>query len=81
MKKLIFSAIGILLYLSATAQMPERTPENIQKYKEICRKYIYKDMKGMYREAGGALKYYSKTARTKTAGRHSDMNKVVCSTH
>ena len=24
MKKLIFSAIGILLYLSATAQMPER---------------------------------------------------------
>lgn len=57
MKKLIFSAIGILLYLSATAQMPERTPENIQKYKEICRKYIYKDMKGMYREAGGALKY------------------------
>lgn len=57
MKKLIFSAIAILLYLSATAQMPERTPENIQKYKEICRKYIYKDMKGMYREAGGALKY------------------------
>lgn len=57
MKKLIFSAIGILLYLSATAQMPERTPENIQKYKEICRKCIYKDMKGMYREAGGALKY------------------------
>lgn len=37
------------------AQMPERTPENIAKYKELCRAHIYKDMKGMYREAGGAL--------------------------
>ena len=35
--------------------MPERTPENIAKYKELCRAHIYKDMKGMYREAGGAL--------------------------
>ena len=37
--------------------MPERTPENVEKYKKICRKNIYKEMKGMYREAGGALKY------------------------
>ena len=35
--------------------MPERTPENIGKYKELCRAHIYKDMKGMYREAGGAF--------------------------
>lgn len=38
-------------------QMPGRTPENIEKYKEICRKNIHKEMKGMYREPGGALKY------------------------
>jgi putative isomerase len=37
--------------------MPTRTPENIEKYKHICRQNIYKEMKGMYREPGGALKY------------------------
>ena len=38
------------------AQMLERTQGNIAKYKEeLCRAHIYKDMKGMYREAGGAL--------------------------
>ena len=57
MKKIVLFALGITFSMSILAQMPERTPENIQKYKEICRKYIYKDMKGMYREAGGALKY------------------------
>jgi putative isomerase len=39
------------------SQMPARTPENVEKYKMICREYIYKEMKGMYREPGGALKY------------------------
>ncbi|MBN1415752.1 MAG: glycoside hydrolase family 37 [Bacteroidales bacterium] len=43
--------------LSAVAQMPARTPENIEKYKQICRKYIYKEMKGMYREPGKALRF------------------------
>ena len=57
MKKLFVSLIGIMLCIPLLSQVPERTPENIEKYKEICRKYIYKDMKGMYREAGGSLKY------------------------
>ena len=39
------------------AQMPERSSENIQKYTEICRQHIYINMKGMYRESGGSLKY------------------------
>jgi len=34
-----------------------RTAENIEKYKTICRKTIYKEMKGMYREAGQSLKF------------------------
>jgi len=37
--------------------MPARTPENIEKYKRICRDYIYGEMKGMYRESGGILKF------------------------
>ncbi len=57
MKRLIVSLVCAALGFSLHAQMPERTPENIKKYKDICRQYIYKDMKGMYREAGGALKY------------------------
>ncbi len=39
------------------AGMPERTPANVEKYKKICRDNIHKEMRGMYREAGGALKY------------------------
>lgn len=56
MKKqlLIFLTICCFPFM-LNAQMPERTPENIAKYKELCRAHIYKDMKGMYREAGGAL--------------------------
>ena len=48
---LIYSLVSF--FVSVTAQMPERTPENIEKYKEICREYIHKEMKGMYREPGG----------------------------
>jgi hypothetical protein len=57
MKKILtlFFLLGIIF--GAVAQMPARTPENVDKYKKICRQYIYKDMKGMYRESGGALKY------------------------
>lgn len=39
------------------AQMPMRTPNNLEKYKKICRDNIHREMRGMYREAGGALKY------------------------
>lgn len=47
----------INIVLSTNAQMPDRNPANIEKYKKICREYICKEMKGMYREPGGALKY------------------------
>lgn len=57
MKKILIVLFftGITAY--SFAQLPERTPENIEKYKQICRENIYKEMKGMYREAGGSLKY------------------------
>ena len=43
--------------MKANAQLPERTEENVAKYKEICKREIYKEKEGMYREAGQALKY------------------------
>jgi hypothetical protein len=54
--------ILILLFLTAILtnsypQMPANTQANINKYKAICRETIYKEMQGMYREPGGALKY------------------------
>ncbi len=57
MKRIIIVFIIAGIVIHAVSQMPERTPENIEKYKMICREYIYKEMKGMYRESGGALKY------------------------
>lgn len=51
------AAAVIISIVAAKAQLPERNAENIAKYKEICKDNIYKEMKGMYREAGGALKY------------------------
>lgn len=57
MNKLLVALFACGLSLQVSAQMPERTPENVQKYKDICRKHIYKDMKGMYREPGGSLKF------------------------
>lgn len=39
------------------AKMPENTPANLTKYKQICRDSIYTIMKGMYREPGGSLRY------------------------
>lgn len=39
------------------AQLPERNKENVRKYTDLCRKHIYKDMKGMYREKGKSLVY------------------------
>jgi putative isomerase len=57
MKK-IFTAILIFSSsLAVLSQMPARTAENLEKYKRICRENIYREMSGMYREAGAALKY------------------------
>ena len=57
MKQLLIILTALLSSTAVSAQLPERTPENIAKYKRICREQIYKDMKGMYREAGGSLPY------------------------
>lgn len=57
MKHTILLVTFIVSIFVVSAQLPERSPENIEKYKTICRKYIYKDMKGMYRNSGGALKF------------------------
>lgn len=57
-RRIALQAIFLLVFsLPAMAQLPAATPENIEKYKNICRENIYKEMKGMYREPGGALKY------------------------
>lgn len=51
-------ACCVVSFASAShAKMPDRTPENVAKYKKIVRTHIHKEMKGMYREAGGSLKY------------------------
>ncbi len=39
------------------AQLPGRTPENVERCKGICRENICRDLSGMYREAGGSMKY------------------------
>ena len=57
MKKTFILLFTWLIVATLQAQMPTRTSENIEKYKQICRKHIYAEMKGMYREAGGSLKY------------------------
>ncbi len=57
MKSLNPLVFFLFFSLGAIAQLPDRTPENITKYKEICRKHIAKEMKGMYREAGKSLPY------------------------
>ena len=57
MKHLLTLFVSLTVALTASAQLPERTAENLEKYKQICREQIYKDMRGMYREAGGALVY------------------------
>ena len=42
---------------TALAQLPAATPGNVSKYTEICKRYIYKEKEGMYREPGGSLPY------------------------
>ncbi|MGD0342572.1 MAG: trehalase family glycosidase [Bacteroidales bacterium] len=57
MKRIICTLFSVCFFVTLMAQMPARTPENIAKYKRICRENIYREMKGMYREPGGALKF------------------------
>ncbi|MBQ2393402.1 MAG: glycoside hydrolase family 37, partial [Alistipes sp.] len=57
MKYLLTLCLALAVAINSSAQLPERTAENVEKYKKICRTHIYKDMRGMYREAGGALVY------------------------
>ena len=37
--------------------MPERTEENVEKYKKICRRNIAAEVNKMYRKPTGSLKY------------------------
>lgn len=48
-------ACASLVAMPSMSQMPERTAENVKRYTALCRKHIYRDMKGMYREAGKSL--------------------------
>ena len=57
MKRILIVLFLAAMMANSFAQMPENMPANVEKYKSICRENIYKEMKGMYREAGGALKY------------------------
>jgi putative isomerase len=57
MKRILIVLFFTGILANSLAQMPSNTPANIKKYKAICRENIYKEMKGMYREPGGALKY------------------------
>jgi hypothetical protein len=57
MKRILVVLFFAGIAVNTLTQMPVRTPENIEKYKRICRDFIYREMKGMYREPGGALKF------------------------
>lgn len=57
MKRCITLYCLLMAAFAIFAQIPDNTPENLEKYKKICRDNIHKEMRGMYREAGGALKY------------------------
>ena len=48
-------ACASLVAMPSMSRMPERTAENVKRYTALCRKHIYRDMKGMYREAGKSL--------------------------
>ena len=57
MNRISATILAICMTAALFAQMPERNADNIKKYTALCRKHIYKDMKGMYREAGQSLPY------------------------
>ncbi len=48
--------LAMAVLVPASAAMPPRTGANVDKYAALCKKYIYKEMNGMYREPGKALK-------------------------
>lgn len=50
----------ILIFYSTitySQMLPIRSKDNVKKYTQICRNNIYKNIKGGYRKAGGAMKY------------------------
>ena len=57
LRQIIFFGLMAFCATAAQAQMPALTADNVAKYKQICRQNICKEMHGMYRKAGGALKY------------------------
>lgn len=51
-------AVGLVTCaLSCVAAVPDRTSENVAKYKDICRNFVKADFKGVYREPQGVLNY------------------------
>lgn len=57
LKSAAIMLLGITSLLPARASLPERTAGNVAKYAAVCKENIYKEMHGMYREPGGALRY------------------------
>lgn len=57
MKRYFLLCCMLVIGSALFAELPMRTPNNIEKYKKICRDNIHREMRGMYREPGGALKY------------------------
>ena len=58
MKRILIVLCFAGIVVNTLAQMPARTPENIEKYKRICRDYIYGEMKGMYRDRVARLIFW-----------------------
>lgn len=55
--KLIVWLVCCISVVYSYARLPGRNTGNVNKYKDICKTFIYKEMKGMYRKSGGALRY------------------------
>jgi hypothetical protein len=64
--------IGIILILAVGIQCvafnQERSPQDIAKYSKIIREQLFKDYKGMFREAGGGMEYPFLTPGSKQYG-------------
>jgi putative isomerase len=56
-KHLLLTLLVVGTSLHLQAQLPTRNAENVARYKTLCRTFIHKEMKGMYREPGGSLAY------------------------
>ncbi len=57
MKVKMLSLSVVVIASVSVAAMPDRTPENVARYKDICRAYLKQDVKGMYRSPAGVLKH------------------------